>query len=108
MAGLLARLRSEIETRQQVDGVTAADLLELSPELCDLIRTIARGREMDLAEIAAELGARPEEARDLLDAMVEKGYLQVLEADGKRRYKASFIHTQQISAPSEVWHALED
>ena len=51
MASLFDRLQSEIEARQRMEGITPADLLDLSPELRRIINMIMRQKEMGLAEI---------------------------------------------------------
>jgi len=108
MAGLFDRLQSEIEARQRVEGITPADLLNISPELRRIINTIMRRREMSLAEIVFELDMRPSEARGLLDTLVEKGYLRTFEVEGEQHYKAFLARRRRRKVPLNIWEALGD
>lgn len=108
MAGLFDRLQSEIETRQRMEGITPADLLDLSPELRRIVNTITRRREMSLTEIVLELDMKPSEARDLLDTLVEKGFLKVFEAKGEPHYKTFFAPRRAREVSLNVWDALSE
>jgi len=108
MAGLFDRLQSEIEARQRMEGITPADLLELSPELRRIVNTITRRGEMSLAEIILELDMKPSEARGLLDTLVEKGFLKAFEAKGELRYKTFFARRRVREVPVNIWDALSD
>lgn len=108
MAGLFDRLQSEIEARQRVEGITPADLLNISPELRRIINMIMRRREMSLAEIVFELDMRPSEARGLLDTLVDKGYLRTLEVEGEQHYKAFLARRRRRKVPLNIWEALGD
>ena len=85
MVGLFDRLQSEIETRQRVEGITPADLLDVSPELQRIINMILRQGEMSLAEIVFQLDMKPSEVKELLETLVEKGYLRVFEVKWRHR-----------------------
>ncbi len=108
MAGLFDRLQEEIETHQRLEGITPADLLDLSPELRRLINTITRRGEMSLSEIALELDMAPSEASGLLDKLVDKGYLSSFEVEGERRYKAFFAQKRVRKVPLNIWDTLGD
>jgi DNA-binding IclR family transcriptional regulator len=106
MDGLFDRLQAEIETRQQVEGITPADLLDLSPELRRIINTILRQGEMSLTEIVLQLDMRPSEVKDLLDTLVEKGYLRAFEVKGELHYKTFLAHKRGREVPLNIWEAL--
>ena len=106
MTGLFDKLQSEIETRQCVAGITATDLLALSPELRRIINLIMRRSGMSLTEAVFELDMRPSEAKRLLDMLVEKGYLKVFEMKGEQIYKAFLARTHGREVPLDVWEAL--
>lgn len=105
MASLFDRLQSEIEARQAEEGITPADLLNVSPELRRIINMIMRQREMSLVEIVFELDMRPSEARGLLDTLVEKGYLRGFEVKGEQHYKAFFARKSGRRVPLNIWQA---
>jgi DNA-binding MarR family transcriptional regulator len=108
MANLFERLQSEIEARQRMEGITPADLLALSPDLRRIIKTITRRKEMSLAEIVLELGMKPSEARELVDTLVEKGFLKAFEVRGELHYKTSFAPRREREMSLNVWDALSD
>lgn len=108
MASLFDRLHSEIETRQRMEGITPADLLDLSPELRRIVSTITRQGGMSLTEIVFELDMRPSEVRELLDTLVEKGFLKAFQVKGELRYKTFFARRRGREMPLNVWDALSD
>jgi predicted transcriptional regulator len=108
MTGLFDRLQSEIETRQRMEGITPADLLNLSPELRRIINTITRQGEMSLAEIILELDMIPSEARGVLDTLAEKGFLKAFEVKGELRYKTFFARRRGREVPLNIWDVLSD
>jgi len=106
MAGLFDRLQAEIETRQRVEGITPADLLDLSPALRRIINLVIRRGEMSLGEIVRELDVRPSEVGEMLDALVEKGYLRAFEVEGEQRYKTFLARKRGREVPLNIWEAL--
>jgi DNA-binding MarR family transcriptional regulator len=106
MGGLFDRLQSEIETRQQVEGITPADLLDISPELRRIINMILRQGEMSLTEIVLQLDMRPSEVKGLLDTLIKKGYLNVFEVKGEQRYKTFLARKRGREVPLNIWEAL--
>jgi DNA-binding Lrp family transcriptional regulator len=108
MTGLFDRLQSEIETRQRMEGITPADLLDLSSELRRIVNTITREGEMSLAKIVLELDMRPSELRELLDTLVEKGFLKAFEVKGELRYKTFFARRRVREVSLNIWDALSD
>ena len=72
--GIFGRIQNEIESQDKQEGITLADLLDLSPDLRRLMNRITRKGSMT-AEGAAELLEESQEnARKTLDALVGKGY----------------------------------
>jgi len=107
MGGLFDRLQSEIETRQRVEGITLADLLDVSPELRRIINMVLRQGEMSLAEIVRQLDMRPSEVKGLLDTLVEKGYLRAFEVKGEQRYKTFLARKRGREVPLNIWESLD-
>ena len=107
MTGLFDRLQLEIETRQGMEGIIPADLLDLSSELRRIVNTITRRGAMSLAEIVLEL-ERPSEARELLDTLVDEGFLRAFEVKGEQRYKTFLAPRRGREVPLNIWDALSD
>jgi DNA-binding MarR family transcriptional regulator len=108
MDSLFDRLQSEIEARQRMEGITPADLLDLSPELRRVVNTITRRGDMSLAEIVPELDMPPSELGRLLGTLVEKGFLRSFETEGELRYKTFFGRRQGREMPVSIWDALSE
>jgi len=106
MDSLFDRLQSETETRQQVEGITPAGLLDISPELRNIVNMILRQGEMSLAEIVSQLDMKPSEVKELLETLVEKGYVRVFEVKGEKRYKTFLAHKRRREVPLNIWEAL--
>ena len=108
MSTLFDRLQSEIETRELVEGITAADLLDLTPELRSVINMILRQGQMTLAQIVLELDMKPSEARELLNTLVDKGILKVFDVKGEQYNKTYLGGRRTREVPLNIWEALGD
>lgn len=67
-------LQQQLAELQPVKGIAPVDVLGLPDALAAAIRKMMRGG-MALAELADELGLPLDQARQVGDVMVEKGYL---------------------------------
>jgi DNA-binding MarR family transcriptional regulator len=108
MPGIFDRLQAELESRERVEGINAADLLDLSPELRRTIQLIMRRKQMSLTEIILELDMKPSEVKKLLDTLVEKGYLKSFEVEGEPHYKTFLARKRGREVPLNIWEALSD
>lgn len=108
MPGLFDRLQNEIQRREEVVGISPADLLELSPELRRLVQTITRRGQMTLAELSAAVGMPADEVAPLLAGLEEKGFVTASETDGERRYKAQYARRRGREVPLNIWEALTE
>lgn len=106
MPGLFDRLQNEIERREEVIGISPADLLELSPELRRLVQTITRRGEITLAELSGAVGMPADEVAPLIAALEEKGFVTASDKDGERRYKAQYARRRGREVPLNIWEAL--
>ncbi|MBU0496044.1 MAG: hypothetical protein KKA73_05790 [Chloroflexi bacterium] len=106
MAGLFGRLQTELEIRERVEGITPTDLLDLPTDLRRVINIVMRQRQMSLTDIVFELDLRPSEAREVLDLLVDKGYLRVFEVDGEQQYKTFLGRRRARDVPLDIWEAL--
>lgn len=108
MPGLFHRLQSEIETRERAEGITAAGLLDLSPELRRLVNLIMRRNQMSLSQIVFELDMKPSEVKTLLDTLTQKGYLKAFEIKGETHYKTFLARKRGRKLPLNIWETLGD
>ena len=107
MAGLFDRLQDEINSREQPGGLSPVDLLDLPPTLANIIKKIIRKNGMKLGEIAAALDQSPEETRQALDELVDKGYVRRVEVKQEFWYKAHFGRKADKTLNQSVWSALD-
>ena len=108
MPGMFDRLQAELDSRERVEGINAADLLDLSPELRSTIQLIMRHKQVSLSEITLELDMKPSEVRQLLDTLVDKGYLKTYDVEGEPHYRTFLAPKRGRKVPVNIWDALSD
>jgi hypothetical protein len=108
MGSLFDRLQDEIDSREQQEGISPADLLDLPPALASVIKKIIRRNGMKLIEVAEALAQTPEEAQQTLDELVKKGYVRQVEVKNEIWYKARFAQKRGRELPQDLWSALDD
>lgn len=106
MNGLFKRLQDEIDAQQEQRGLSPVDLLDLPPALAGIIKKIVRRNGMALAQIAQELQQAPAEIQEMLDQLVEKGFLRRIEVKDETWYKAQFGRKRDPATTVDVWSAL--
>jgi DNA-binding MarR family transcriptional regulator len=105
--GIFDHIQGEIEGREKHEGgITPADLLDLSPPLRQLMRYITREGEIGVETAAEHLGESPENAREMLNALVEKGYLEREEREEGWVYRTHFARKRGRQIPPGIWSAL--
>ena len=106
--GIFGRIQGELEEREKHEGgITPADLLSLSAPLRQLMRRITREGELTVEAAAQELGESPDNARQMLDTLCEKGYLQREKQDAGWAYSTNFASKRGRTLPAGIWSALE-
>ncbi len=108
MAGLFDRLQNEIESREQQEGISPVDLLDLPPTVVTIIKKIIRRNGMKLTEIATALKQSLEETQKALDELVEKGYIRQIEVKKEIWYKAFFRRKADKTLSHSFWSILDD
>ena len=105
--GIFERIQNEIDARdERVEGISPADLLDLSPVLGKLMNHITRQGELTTAQAAAHVGESPANTRKILDGLVEKGYLDREERAEGWVYRTRFARTRPRELPLGIWSAL--
>ena len=105
--GIFGRIQNEIDSQDKQEGITLADLLDLSPELRRLMNRITRKGSMTVEGAAELLEESESNARKTLDALVGKGYLERTEEDEGWVYRTRFARKRGKKLPPGVWSALE-
>jgi len=104
--GIFDRIQAEIEEREKREGITPADLLDLSPSLRRLMNRITREGELTVEAAAEYIGESPENTRQMLDTLVEKGYLHREEKEEGVAYRTRFARRRGRELPPGIWSAL--
>jgi DNA-binding MarR family transcriptional regulator len=104
--GIFKHLQNEIEERDKREGITMAELLDLSPPLRRLMNRITRHGELSLSHAAVELGEPREETQTMLNSLVEKGYLLREKQDAEWIYRTRFARKRGTSLPPGIWSAI--
>jgi DNA-binding MarR family transcriptional regulator len=106
--GLFNRIQKEVDTRAKQEGITLADLLDLSPPLRRLMNRITREGQLSVGEAAELLEETPANARQTLNTLVEKGYLEREQLEGEWVYRTRFARKRPRQVPAGIWSALEN
>jgi DNA-binding MarR family transcriptional regulator len=104
--GIFDRIQSEIEAQEKQEGVTPADFLNLSPPLRKLMNHITRQGEVTAASAAERLQESPANVSQMLNALVEKGYLEREKRKGDWFYRTRFARKRGRDIPVGIWSAL--
>jgi DNA-binding MarR family transcriptional regulator len=104
--GIFDRVQREIDARDKQEGITPADLLDLSSSLRRLMNRITRGGEITVEAAAELLEETPGNARQMLNALVEKGYLERVEKEEGWIYRTRFARKRGREIPAGMWSAL--
>jgi predicted ArsR family transcriptional regulator len=104
--GIFGRIQSEIDAREKQDGITPADLLDLSEPLRRLMNRITREGELTAEAASEHVGEPLDNARQMLDALVEKGYLEREQREQGWVYRTRFARKRGREIPAGIWSAL--
>jgi DNA-binding MarR family transcriptional regulator len=104
--GIFDSIQKEIEAREKEEGITPADLLDLSTPLRRLMNRITRLGEIKDAEAAKFMGESLSNTRKMLNALVEKGYLEREEQKDAWVYRTRFARKRGRDIPVGIWSAL--
>lgn len=105
--GIFDHIQSEVEARERQEGITLADLLDLPTPLRRLMNRITRERELTVEAAAEHLGESSVNTRQMLDGLVEKGYLEREKREEGWVYRTRFARKRGREIPAGIWSALE-
>jgi hypothetical protein len=107
MGSLFDRLQDEIDSRENQEGISPADLLDMPPGLAAVVKQIVRRNGMNLHDVAELLNETPEAAQKTLDDLVKKGYVRKVQVKDQVWYKAHFGR-RRSRLSSDIWSALDE
>jgi hypothetical protein len=102
--GIFDSFSKQIE--QQSGGIKISDLLGLPDALRRLMTHIVRQRTITFEEAIEITGESAEETQQMLDRLVDGGYLQSNPQDQTYRVRYGKTNPRQVSG--SVWGALEE
>jgi DNA-binding MarR family transcriptional regulator len=106
--GLYNRLQGELEAREQSLGLQMSDLLALPEPECGLLNWMVRQGQVTLADVAAWLGKDQAQVRQILDGLLQKGYIREIEMRAAKTYRVRLAPKRGRELPSNLWQALDD
>src|SRR5262250_2105585 len=89
-------------------GLHVADVSALRDPLRRLVNWITRQGEVSLAEITAYSGESENTARQMIDELIEMGFVQPLERMGDPRYRIHLAGRHRRQVPFDIWQSLEE
>jgi DNA-binding MarR family transcriptional regulator len=104
--GIFDRIQSEVEAREKQEGITLAELLDLSPSLRRLMNRITREGGLTVTAAAEHLEESPANTQKMLDRLVEKGYLEREKREEGWVYRTRFARKRGRDMPVGIWSAL--
>jgi DNA-binding MarR family transcriptional regulator len=104
--GLFDHIQKEIEDREKRDGITLAELLDLSPPVRRMMNRITREGELTAKEAGEHIDVPLEQAQEMLNSLVEKGYLDREKREEEWVYKIRFARKRGRALPPGIWSAL--
>lgn len=104
---LFTMLQEEINIREQSEGISTADILDLPPVLRTLLNIITRQGEIGLIELAKAAKQDKDEVAQALSILAEKGYLREMGEGDARRYKTYLGRTRKKQVPLNIWNNLD-
>jgi predicted transcriptional regulator len=86
---------------------TMADLLFLPETERSLMNWLLRQQSATLAEVAAHLNQPEAMARNLLQELLNQGFIQVVESADEPQYRPKMAIRKGRKVPTNLWDALE-
>ena len=103
--GIFDSIDKKIESHET--GIRVSDLLDLPRSLRTIMNRVIRDKEVTVETVAEHLGESPEKAQEMLETLIEKGYLRVDKREGVAVYRVEFGRTHPKDIPGSIWSALE-
>lgn len=104
--GIFKHMKDEIDEREKREGITLAELLDLSPPLRRLMNRVTRLGELSPEQAAEDLDMPVEETHAMLKSLVEKGYLLREKKEDSWIYRVYFAKKRGTSLAPGIWSAL--
>ncbi len=102
--GIFDTIGKKVEERQQ--GIKVSDLLALPRAHRTVMNRVIREKEITLPKAVELLNEPSETVSEILDSLVENGYLKCTERQGELVYTVHYGRTNPKDIPGSLWAAL--
>lgn len=99
---------NEEDNSQSTAGVSMGDILTLPDVERQIVNWLVRQREATAIQVATQIERAPETVQELLDRLVEKGFIQYTEVEDERLYRPRLAPKRNRSVPKTIWDKLGD
>ncbi len=113
MAGVFDRLQNKIEDKREEGGITALDLVDLSPSLRNIMRLMLRRLKMTYPEVCAAVDKMPErqrmshdEIKMALNTLTKQFWLIRLGEGDTAIYKVNLRRKAGSTLQTNIWASL--
>jgi predicted transcriptional regulator len=113
MAGVFDRLQNKIEDKKDEGGITALDLVDLSPSLRSIMRLMLRRLKMTYPEVCAAVDSMPEkqrmshdEVKLALNTLTKQFWLIRLGEGDSAIYKVNLRAKAGSTLKTNIWASL--
>lgn len=105
--GLFDRLQAEIDGREKAAGLSMADVLSLPDALRQLFNWMLRQEDVSLADVIQFTGQSEKKVREMLNTLVEKGFVREMKVGEEYHYKVRLAFKRGQQLPLNIWQALD-
>lgn len=106
--GLFGRIQDEFKARELTPGLDMAEILDLPDDLRSVINWMLRETYVDLAQVTTHLHNDESTARNLINTLLDKGYIREIDLKGRVQYRVRLKPKRKHNMPSNLWKALDD
>ena len=103
------KLYRQINTSDNKPGITQIDILAFAPPLDTIFNTFSHQHCLTAAEFAIEFDLTEAQAKQLVDMLVNKGYLVANETGDciGTAYKINYARKKPRKATTNIWDTLD-
>ncbi len=100
-------LKRDVESMTEVEGLTMTDLLTFPDDLRLLLNWMMRENGVQIEEMASYLAQEVNEARMLLEKMIEKGLIEEIKKKEEEQYQVLVKSSRNYRVPKKIWQVIE-
>jgi DNA-binding MarR family transcriptional regulator len=105
---LFERLQDEIKARDDMGGLSPIDLLDMPESVAVIVNAIVRNNGLQRTKIAELVNLPEKQIQELLDDLVDKGFVRKVQVQDKTWYKAHFKRKAESGNRTGIWSILDE